>query len=71
MEIKNNMDKSNPHRKRKIVFISFVGITAEDIENKDIISNLWHVLNYHSNIIVGKDSIKIVEELTEKDIYGE
>lgn len=64
------MDNSNPHRKRKLVFISFVGMAAEDIENKDIISNLWHILNYYSKVVVGKDSIKIVEELTKKDIYG-
>lgn len=63
------MNKANTNRK-KLIFISFVGTTDENIENENIISNLWHILNYYSKVLVGKDSIKIVEELTEKDIYG-
>lgn len=64
------MDKPNSNRKKKIIFVSFVGRIDEDIENKNIISNLWHVLNYFSKTCVGKDSIKIVDEITHKDIYG-
>lgn len=57
-------------KRNKIVFISFVAKVDEEITNKEIISYIWHVLNYFTKLLVGKDSIKIVDEITHKDIYG-
>lgn len=57
-------------KRNKIVFISFIAKVSEETTNKEIISHIWHVLNYFTKLLVGKNSIKVIDEITKEDIYG-